>query len=100
MLKWETEKGRFYGYDDGHLYYRVFETPEGWMWETADGWEGVCDFETAEEAMQDAESQHTARLELEDRLMLIDLEISLEEVKEILEEMAFEEAKEAKLFKD
>lgn len=100
MLKWEIERGRYYGYDDGHLYYRVFETPEGWMWETADSWEGVSDFETAEEAMQDAEKQHTARLELEEMLMLIDLEISLEEIEEILGEMLYEERKEAKLFKD
>ena len=93
MLNWTYEKGHYLGFDDGDLYYRVFETPEGWMWETADSWEGVCDFETAEEAMQDAEKQHTARLELEDRLMVIDLEISLQEIEEILEDILLEDAK-------
>ena len=68
------------------------------MWETADSWEGVCDFETAEEAMQDAENQHAARLELEEKLMLIDLEISLEEIEEILGDTLYEERKEQKLF--
>lgn len=98
MLKWQKEKDRYLGFDDGHFYYRVFETPEGWMWETADSWEGACDFETAEEAMQDAEKQHTARLELEEKLMLIGLDISLEEIEEILGDELFEERKENELF--
>lgn len=98
MLKWQEENGKYLGFCDGDFLYRVFETPEGWMWETADSWEGECDFETERQAMIAAQEHFNKRLAMEERLADIDLEISLEEMLEILGDELFEEAKEMELF--
>lgn len=101
MLNWIKEKnGHWLGFYDGDFLYRVFETPEGWMWEDSQSYEGECDFETERQAMIAAAEHFNKRLALDEWLMDIDLEISLEEMEEILGDMLFEEAKEAGLFKD
>lgn len=101
MLNWTKEKnGHWLGFCDGDFLYRVFETPEGWMWEDSQSYEGECDFETERQAMNAAAEHFNKRLAMEERLADIDLEISLEEIEEILGDMLYEEAKEAELFKD
>lgn len=96
MLNWTKEKnGHWLAFCDGDFLYRVFETPEGWMWEDSQSWEGECDFETEQQAMIAAAKHFSERLAMEERLADIDLEISLtlEEIEEILAEEIFEEAK-------
>ena len=100
MLKWQEENGKYLGFCDGDFLYRVFETPEGWMWETADSWEGECDYETENLAMIAAQEHFNKRLAMEERLADIDLEISLEEIEEILGDILYEERKETELFKN
>ena len=101
MLNWTKEKnGHWLGFCDGDFLYRVFETPEGWMWEDSQSYEGECDFETERQAMNAAAEHFNKRLALDEWLMDIDLEISLEEMEEILGDMLFEEAIEAEMFKD
>lgn len=99
MLNWAKEKnGHWLGFCDGDFLYRVFETPEGWMWEDSQSYEGECDFETERQAMIAAAEHFNKRLALDERLRDIDLEISLEEMEEILDDAAFEERKEQELF--
>lgn len=100
MLNWQKENGRYLGFCDGDFLYRVFETPEGWMWETADSWEGECDFETDTQARSAAQKHFNNRLAMEERLAEIDLEMSLEEMLEILGDELFEEARDAGLFEN
>ena len=99
MLKWQEENGKYLGFCDGDFLYRVSETSEGWIWETADEWEGECDFETEDQAMLAAQKHFNARLAMEERLADIDLEMSLEEMLEILGDELFEEARDAQLWK-
>ena len=98
MLKWYFENGKWLGFCDGDLAYRVFETPEGWMWEDSQSWEGECDFETERQAMNAAAEHFNKRLAMEERLDDIDLELSLEEIEEILGDILYEERRDAKLF--
>lgn len=98
MLKWYICKNNdlvWEGYDDGDLRYRVFYVSAvGWCWEDVPNWEGGESYDTEEEAMTAAEKHYAKRLEQEDKLLMIDLEISLEEVDEILGDILYEEAKE------
>lgn len=99
MLNWTKEKnGHWLAFCDGDFLYRVFETPEGWMWEDSQSYEGECDFETERQAMNAAAEHFSKRLAMEERLADIDLEISLEEIDEILGDMLQEERKENELF--
>lgn len=101
MLNWQEENGKHLGFCDGVFLYRVFETPEGWMWETADYyWEGECDFETANEAMNAAQEHFNKRLAMEEWLEMNDpnLGYTQEEIDEILGDMLYEERKENELF--
>lgn len=104
MLEWHICKNNdlvWEGYDDGNLRYRIYYVSAvGWCWEDVPCWEGGESYDTEEEAMAAAEKHYAKRLEQEDKLLIIDLEISLEETLEDLEEELFEEAKEAELFKD
>jgi hypothetical protein len=88
MLKWYICKNNdlvWEGYDDGDLRYRVFYVSAvGWCWEDVPNWEGGEAYDFEEEAMEAAERHYAHRLEQEDKLLLIDLEISLEEIEEIL----------------
>jgi hypothetical protein len=49
--------------------------------------------------MTAAEKHYAKRLEQEDKLLMIDLEISLEEVEEILGDMLYKERRDAQLCK-
>ena len=99
MLNWTKEKNEHWlGFCDGDFLYRVFETPEGWMWEDNQSYEGECDFETERQAMIAAQEHFNKRLAMEERLADIDLEISLEEIEEILGDILYEERKENELF--
>lgn len=103
MLKWYVCKKNslvWEGYDDGNLRYRIYYTNStGWCWEDVPCWEGVEGYETEEEAMTAAEKHYAKRLEQEDQLLMIDLEISLEEIEEILGDILYEEAREEGLLK-
>lgn len=100
ILKWQEENGKHLGFCDGDFLYRIFETPEGWMWETADSWEGECDFETANEAKNAAQEHFNKRLAMEEWLEMNDpnLGYTQEEINEIMDEMLYEERKENELF--
>lgn len=97
MLKWHICKNNdlvWEGYDDGDLLYRVFYVSAvGWCWEDVPNWEGGESYDTEEEAMAAVEKHYAKRLEQEDKLLIIDLEISLEEVEEILGDILYEEAR-------
>ena len=99
MLNWTKEKnGHWLGFCDGDFLYRVFETPEGWMWEDSQSYEGESDFETERQAMNAAAEHFSKRLAMEERIADVDLGISLEEIDEILGDMLYEERKEDELF--
>ena len=99
MLKWHLENKKWLGFCDDDFLYRVFETPEGWIWEDSQGWEGECDFENERQAMNAAAEHFSKRLAMEERLNDIDLEISLAEAEEILGDMLYEEHRDAQLCK-
>lgn len=103
MLDWRICKNNdlvWEGYDDGELRYKTYYVDTiGWCWEDVPCWEGGEGYDTKVEAMTAAERHYTERLEQEDKLSIIDLEISLEEAKEILGDILYEEAKEAGLLK-
>jgi hypothetical protein len=100
MLNWQEENGRYLGFCDGEFLYRVSETSKGWIWETADGWEGECDFETDAQAREAAQKHFNKRLAMEEWLEMNDpnLGYTLEELNEILGDMLCEEHKENELF--
>lgn len=96
MLNWVKEKnGHWSGFCDGDFLYRVFETPEGWMWEDSQSYEGECDFDTEREAMNAAAEHFNRRLAMEEHLADCELEavLTVEQIEEILAEEFFEEAK-------
>ena len=86
MLKWYICKNNdlvWEGYDDGDLRYRIYYARAvGWCWEDVPCWEGGESYDTEEEAMTAAEEHYAKRLEQEDKLLIIDLENSLEEIEE------------------
>lgn len=100
LLNWQEEKGKSLGFCDGDFLYRVFETPDGWMWETADCLEGECDYETATQAKDAAQEHFNKRLAMEEWLEMNDpnLGYTQEEIDEIMGDMLYEEQKESKLF--
>ena len=58
MLNWIEENGKYLGFEDGALAYRVYEDEDGWTYEDVQelvAWEG---YETAEEAKQAAEADY------------------------------------------
>lgn len=103
MLEWHICKNNdlvWEGYDDGDLRYRVYYVSAvGWCWEDVPCWEGGESCDTEEEAMKAAEEHYAKRLEQEEKLLMIDLEISLEEIEEILGDMLYEERRDAQLWK-
>lgn len=57
MLDWRENNGKWYGYEDGALLYRVHETAEGWEYEyLPDCGDGMCGYDTAQEAIEAAEA--------------------------------------------
>lgn len=55
MLKWYEENGERLGFDDDTFLYRVAKDENSWYWEYVPNMEGVDGYDTAEEAMADAE---------------------------------------------
>ena len=55
MLKWYEENGKHLGFDDDTFLYRVAKDENGWYWEYVPDMDGFDGYDTAEEAMADAE---------------------------------------------
>lgn len=91
MLTWiemETCNG-WIGFDDDCPCYFVKQDEDGWYWEDSWGF-GEGGFETAEEAKAGAEKDCPAP-------SYDDEPLSLEEIKEILDEMEFERRREERM---
>lgn len=54
-MEWEQVCNRFEGWIVGDMCYNVAEDEEGWYWEIVGDTFGYGGFDTAEEAMKDAE---------------------------------------------
>ena len=82
MLNWIEENGKHLGFEDGALAYRVYEDKDGWTCEDVQelvAWKG---YETAEEAIKDAEADaesHSFDFDIDDEDLLLDLDLDLEE---------------------
>ena len=55
MLKWYEENGERLGFDDDTFLYRVAKDENSWYWEYVPDMDGFDGYDTAEEAMADAE---------------------------------------------
>lgn len=76
MLKWYEENGKRLGFDDDTFLYRVAKDENGWYWEYVPDMDGFDGYDTAEEAMADAEKDceaHDLEADWED-LESLDLE--------------------------
>lgn len=76
MLKWYEENGEHLGFDDGTFLYRVAKDENSWYWEYVPDMDGSDGYDTAEEAMADAEKDceaHDLEADWED-LEPLDLE--------------------------
>ena len=76
MLKWYEENGKHLGFDDDTFLYRVAKDENGWYWEYVPDMDGFDGYDTAEEAMADAEKDceaHDLEADWED-LEPLDLE--------------------------
>lgn len=60
MLKWYKENGERLGFDDDAFLYRVAKDENGWYWEYVPDMDGFDGYDTAEEAMADAEKDYEA----------------------------------------
>ena len=103
MLRWEKDingytghwMGGYIGFDDDCPLYKVGEDENGWYYEYLPDADGMDGFDTAEEAMAEAEFEYTANQ--------IDLDweeeepLTVEEMEEILGDILFEERREARL---
>lgn len=76
MLKWYEENGKCLGFDDDTFLYIVAKDKNGWYWEYVPDMDGFDGYDTAEEAMADAEKDceaHDLEVDWED-LEPLDLE--------------------------
>ena len=95
MLKWYEENGKHLGFDDDTFRYRVAKDENGWYWEYVPDMDGFDGYDTAEEAMADAEKDceaHDLEVDWED-LEPLDLE-DLEDI--YWDEVAHERMENAK----
>ena len=95
MLKWYEENGERLGFDDDTFLYRVAKDENSWYWEYVLDMEGIDGYDTAEEAMADAEKDceaHDLEVDWED-LEPLDLE-DLEDI--YWDEVAHERMENAK----
>lgn len=60
MLKWYEENGKHLGFDDDILLYRVAKDENGWYWEYVPDMDGFDSYDTAKEAIADAEKDYEA----------------------------------------
>lgn len=96
MINWiyEPEHAHHIGFYDGTFFYRVYMTAGGWSWEFIPEWEDAGEgYNTALEAMRQAEL-HLRKLEEQwERIALAELDLELELTIEELE--GLEELEEA-----
>ena len=93
-MKWYEENGKHLGFIDGTYLYRVAKDENGWYWEFILDMDGMDGYDTAEEAMADAEADARAH-DLEENEITA---CTLEEINEILGDRLYEERKEEGLF--
>jgi hypothetical protein len=60
MMKWYKENEKHLGFVDGTFLYRVAKDENGWRWEYVPDMYGFDGYDTAEEAMADAEKDYKA----------------------------------------
>ena len=60
MLTWYEENGKHLGFEDGTFLYRVAKDENSWYWEYVPDMDGMDGYNTAEEAMADAEKDYEA----------------------------------------
>lgn len=92
-MKWYEENGKHLGFIDGTFLYKVAKDENGWYWEYVPDMDGFDGYDTAEEAMADAEADASAH-ELEDDE---NTTYTLEEVEEILGDIIFEARREEQM---
>ena len=85
-MKWYEENGKHLGFIDGTYLYRVAKDENGWYWEFVPDMDGMDGYDTAEEAMADAEADARAHEWEEEE----EEGYTLEEIEEILGDMIFE----------
>ena len=81
MLKWYKENGKYLGFEDNTFLYRVAKDGSGWYWEYIPDMDGMDGYDTAEEAMKDAEADAESRnfdFDIDDEDLLLDLDLDLE----------------------
>ena len=59
-MKWYEENGKHLGFVDDTFLYRVAKDENGWYWEYVPDMDGVDGYDTAQEAMADAEKDYEA----------------------------------------
>ena len=59
-MKWYEENGKHLGFVDGTFLYGVTKDENGWYWEYVPDMDGMDGYDTAEEAMADAEKDYEA----------------------------------------
>lgn len=92
-MKWYEENGKYLGFIDDTFLYKVAKDENGWYWEYVPDMDGFDGYDTAEEAMTDAEADAKAH-EWEDNE---NITYTLEEVEEILGDMIFEARREEQM---
>lgn len=92
MFNWYEENGKHLGFVDGDYLYRVAKDENGWFWEYVPDADGMDGYATAQEAMEAAMQDFLAWHGCEEEEEWEPL--SLEEIKEILGDLLYEERKE------
>ena len=102
MLNWKKDingynghwMGGYIGFDDGCPLYKVGEDENGWYYEYLPDADGMDGYETAEEAMADADFEYTCnQIEID----WDDEPLTTEEAAEIRGDLLFEERREARM---
>lgn len=92
-MEWHEENGKHLGFIDGTFLYKVVKDENGWYWEYVPDMDGFDGYDTAEEAMVDAEADAKAHGWEDDE----NTTYTLEEVEEILGDMIFEARREEQM---
>lgn len=74
-LTWIEEKGKYLGFEDGALAYRVYEDEDGWCYEDVQEMAGTTGYDTAQEAIQAAEADYASKpsVTCDDNEILLDI---------------------------
>ena len=92
-MEWHEENGKHLGFIDGTFLYKVAKDENGWYWEYVPDMDGFDGYDTAEEAMADAEADAKVHGWEDDE----NTTYTLEEVEEILGDMIFEARREEQM---